>query len=100
MKHNKVRYITVNLLSEVCLDVAVDPMLNKLTCETYNLRSTNVLDGARLYVSARGVWMKYQRAFFYIRVFYPVDLRYQGQNLRQSYITNKKEKSGTTMRVS
>ena len=43
-------------------------------------------------VSARSVWVRNQRAFFYIRVFDPNAQRYQKQSLRQTYITNEQEK--------
>ena len=84
--------LTAHLLSEVCKDVAVVPKLNELSGETFPLRSTNVSDEARLDVSARGVWTRYQRAFFYIRVFDPLARRYQDQTLRQAYLTNEKKK--------
>ena len=62
-RHNEVRDLTANLLSEACLDVAMKRKLNKLTGETFSYHTVNVSDEAWLNVSARGVWTKYQRAF-------------------------------------
>ncbi len=100
MRHNEVRDITANLLSEVCLDVAVEPMLNELTGETFNLRSTNVSDDARLDLSARGVWTKYQRAFFDIRVFDPLARRYQGRPEPPAIIYNQRKGKEATLQCS
>lgn len=91
-RHNELRDMTADLLSEVCRDVCVEPTLNQLTGETLSGRSANTSPEARLDVSARGVWVRNQRAFFDIRVFYPNARRFQGQSLKQTYISNEKEK--------
>ena len=94
-RHNELRDMTADLLSEVCKDVAIEPMLNELTGENLGQASANTSAEARLDVSARGVWSRNQRAFFDIRVFNPNARRFQGQSLKQSYITNEKEKKRT-----
>ena len=71
---------------------AIEPMLNELTGENLGQASANTSAEARLDVSARGVWSRNQRAFFDIRVFNPNARRFQGQSLKQSYVTNEKEK--------
>ena len=91
-RHNELRDMTADLLSEVCHDVQIEPILNELTGETLSYRSANISPEARLDVSARSVWVRNQRAFFDIRVFDPNARRYQKQSLRQTYITNEKEK--------
>ena len=40
-------------------------------------------DEARLDISARGFWMKYQMALFDVRVFDPNAKRYDGKTLQQ-----------------
>ena len=52
-RHNEVRDITANLLSEVCNDVAVEPILQPLTGEKFRYRTANRSAEARLDVSAR-----------------------------------------------
>ena len=91
-RHNELRDITADLLSQVCKDVAVEPLLETLTGETFHHRSANRQPDARLDVSARGFWSKGQRAFFDIRVIDPNARRYLGQAIPQTYNANEKEK--------
>ena len=56
IRHNEVRDLTADLLTEVCYDVEVEPKLQELTGEHMHLRSANTEDGARLDVRARGFW--------------------------------------------
>ena len=71
LRHNEIRDITADLLTEVCHDVAIEPMLQPLTGEKFQKKTANMSDEARLDLSARGVWTKGDRAFFDERVFYP-----------------------------
>ena len=91
-RHNELRDITADLLSEVCHDVCIEPPLQPLTGETLHFRSANTSDEARLDVSARSVWARNQRAFFDIRVFNSTARRYNGQTLKQAYSINENEK--------
>ena len=47
IRHNTIRDITAQLLTEVCPNVCVEPTLQPLTGETFPLRSTNIEEGAR-----------------------------------------------------
>ncbi len=69
MKHNEIRDLTANLLSQVCHNVATEPPLQPLSGETFNYRSAIVGDEARLDIKARGFWNPTQDAFLDIRVF-------------------------------
>ena len=92
-RHNELRDLTANLLSQVCNDVSVEPQLQVLTGETLTSgRSANRSNEARLDISARGVWCRNQRAFFDIRVFNPTAPRYVRQPLAKTYVTHEKEK--------
>ena len=62
-RHNELRDLSANLLAEVCKDVAIEPVLEKLSGETFKCKSTITSDDARLDVSARGFWTRGQRAF-------------------------------------
>ena len=92
LRHNELRDITVKLLDEVCKDVQVEPMLNKLTGEEFKLRTANFQDEARLDISANGFWVKCQKTFVDIRVFDPNAARYTNQSLKQCYGKNEMEK--------
>ena len=89
---NHLRYITVNLIHQVCHDVRIEPPLQTLIGETFDNSSTNVKDEARLQISVRRFWTKYQMVFFDVRVFDPNAMRYQGKSLQQCYMTNEVEK--------
>jgi len=56
IRHNKLRDFTLTVLSEVCHDVAIEPVLQRLTGENLHYATANVEDEARLDVSARGFW--------------------------------------------
>ena len=72
IRHNEVRDLTANLLTEVCHDVCVEPRLQPLTGETLSTRSATTEDNARLDVAASGFWGgRFERAFFDVRVFNP-----------------------------
>ena len=92
IRHNEVRDFTAELLSEVCNDVAVEPLLTPLTGETFNYRTANTDDHARLDVSARGVWVKGSKAYFDIRVFNPLAQSYMNQTLKAAHKTNEGNK--------
>ncbi len=72
IRHNEVRDITANLLSEVCTDVCIEPNLQPVTGEALNGLSSNTQDGARLDIAANGFWGgTYERTFFDVRIFNP-----------------------------
>ena len=51
IRHNEIRDITANLLTEVCNDVCIEPHLQSVNGEQL---SGNVEDGARLDIAANG----------------------------------------------
>ena len=70
IRHNKVRDVLADLLSEVCHCVEVEPVLQPLSGEQFQLRSTIREDNARLDVSAREFWDKSKTtAYFDVKVF-------------------------------
>ena len=71
LKHNEIRDLTANLLTEVFHNVATEPPLLPHTGESFSHRSTNVSMEARLDIKARGFLNLAQDAFFDVRVFHP-----------------------------
>ncbi len=71
LRHNEIRDMTAQLLTEVCPNVATEPHLQPLTGESFRLASTNINDGARLDIRARSFWTAGQDTFFDVRVFHP-----------------------------
>ena len=73
IRHNEIRDLTANLLSEVCHDVRIEPDLQPLTGETLAASSAITDDGARLDIAANGVWGgRFERTFMDVRVFNPL----------------------------
>ena len=72
IRHNQLRDLTAEALTEVCSDVCVEPHLQPLSGESLRYSSAIKEDGARLDIRANGFWgNRYQQAFFDIRVFNP-----------------------------
>ena len=72
IRHNEVRDLTVQLLSEVCHGVSTEPHLQPVTEEKMFHRSANTNDNARLDVAMYGFWGgKFEKAFIDVRVLNP-----------------------------
>ena len=73
LRHNKIRDLTVQLLSETCPNVSIELVLQPLTGESLTYLTANAEEGARLDVRADGFWGdRHQSAFFDVRVFNPL----------------------------
>ena len=70
-RHNEIRDITATLLTDVCHNVSVEPLLQPLSGESLHYRTSNVEDDARPDIRPRGFWSNAQDAFFDVRVFHP-----------------------------
>ena len=93
IRHNEVRDLTASMLREVCHDVQVEPHLQPLTGETMVHRTANTEPGARLDISACGVWGgRFERTFFDVRVFNPSAQSNRATSLQSTYRRHKMEK--------
>ena len=92
IRHNELRDVTAELLQQACHNVKIEPPLEPLTGETFTQRSTNITQEARLDVSARGVFVAYQKVFADIRVVNPIAMRYVNQTPEQILEGNANEK--------
>jgi hypothetical protein len=92
IRHNDIRDFTAEMLTEVCNDVAIEPILTPLSGEKFQYKSANVDECARLDVSARGIWVKGSRAFFDVRVFNPLAPSYFNQTLKATHKSNEAAK--------
>lgn len=64
LHHNELRDFTTAALSEDYYDVAIEPVLQPLSGESFWYATANVEDEARLDVSAHGFWGgRYQQTF-------------------------------------
>ena len=93
IRHDRIRDMTAQLLSEVCPNVEVEPPLQPLTGETFRHRTANVEDNARLDVKAQGFWgSNRQCAYFDVRVFNPHAPTNCNQTIAASYRRHENEK--------
>ena len=92
IRHNEIRDLTANLMTEVCHDVCIEPTLQLITGEVLTGASAITDDGARLDVAARGFWGgHFERAFFDVRVFNPYAPSNR-QSLRACYKKHENQK--------
>lgn len=85
IRHNEIRNITADLLSEICHSVGTEPNLQSVTEEQLTHRTANREDGARLDIVAESFWGRdRQCAFFDVRVFNPFAQCYRNTSLSQS----------------
>ena len=69
IRHNEIRDLTANLLTQVCSDVCIEPELQPMTGEVLSSATSNAQDGARL---DNGFWGGcFEWTFFDVRVFNP-----------------------------
>ena len=71
LRHNEIRDMSANLLREVCPNTCTEPSLQPLNSETFQLRTANMDNEARMDIRAEGFWTSAQVAFFDIRVLAP-----------------------------
>ena len=91
IRHNHLRDMTSELMSEVCPSVVSEPQLQALSGEQLPT-SCNRNDDARADIKAHGFWNRYEDAFFDIRVFYPFAPSYQTSSLPALYRKQEKQK--------
>ena len=92
IRHNDLRDLTANLLTEVCKDVDIEPQLLPVTGETFDNRRANTSNEARVDIKSRRFWVRGQQAFFDVRLFDPNANWYLNKALPHCYIQNEKEK--------
>ena len=92
VRHNDLRDLTANMLSEVCKDVEIGPKLTPLTGEDLGSRTTNTTNEVRLDIRADGVGERVQQVFLDLRVSDPNACRYLNKPLQQCHLMNEQEK--------
>ena len=69
-RHNEMRNTIGNFLSEVCSNVAIEPLLQPLSGEVFLASSTTTSQEARSDIRAAGFWTRMEEAFFDVRIFH------------------------------
>ena len=83
-RYNELRVIETDMLSIVCNDVEVEPVLQELTGESLPSGANRAPD-ARLDIHARSFRERQRSAFFDVRVCYPNADSYRDLELKQKY---------------
>ena len=93
IRHNEIRDNTATLLTEVCKDVCVEPDLQPVMLDQLRGASANRQDGARLDISANGVWGgRFEKIYFDVRVLNPLAPTNRNQGPSGMYRTHEREK--------
>ncbi len=91
LRHNETRYLTADLLTEVCHHVTTEPDLQPVTIESFNLRSTNIHD--KLDIAMNRFWGgHHERTFIDVRVFNPHAPSNRKTSLQSCYNRHEREK--------
>ncbi len=70
LRHNEIRDLTANLLTEVCSNISTEP--DPITGETLRGATSNSQPGVRLDVAANGFWGgRFQKTYLDVRPFRP-----------------------------
>ena len=86
IRHNKVRDLTAELLSEICHSVEVEPHLQPLNGESFQYKTASTQDGARLDISMNGFWGGcYEKCHTDIRVFSPLTPSNNSSNIQSCF---------------
>ena len=85
LRHNEIRDLSAHLLREVCPNTGIEPGLQPLSNENFQLRTTNTDHDARVDIMEEGFWTLAQVAFFDIRVFHPSAPSYRMKDLSSVY---------------
>ena len=90
-RHNELRDLEAEMLSLVCKDVEVEPVLQELSGEELN-KGANTAPDARLDIHARGFWERQRSAFFDVRVCHPNADTYRDLKPEKVYQLHEREK--------
>ena len=89
MRHNVLRDVEAALLTRVCTDVKVEPMLLPTNEER---TAGNTALGARLDISARGIWSRCEKTYMDVRITHPTAQSHIRKSMETLYLENEREK--------
>ena len=88
MRHNALRDTEANIMEKVCIDVQTEPAL--LEADGQDIRPD---------ISARGIWNRYEKTFFDVKVIHPTADSHMAKPLGRLYSEGEAEKGGNTISV-
>ena len=95
LRHNEVRDLLGEVLEDTCLNVCLEPALKPLEGEKLS-PSANSTENARVDIQAGGFWgaSRHERAYFDVRVFYPMHVPTATARCRRSIGPRKWRSAG------
>ena len=98
IRHNNVRDLTANMMSEVCKEV--EPKLMPLSGEKLQGRTCSSSNEASVDIRTRRFWEWGQQEFFNLRIFDTNACRYCNKSLQQCHVMNEQKRHELTMKES
>ncbi len=96
IRHNEIRDLTAQLLTEVCNNVRLEPDLQPVHENVSLGASVNSTDGARLDIAVNGFWGgRYETTFLDVRIFNPYADSNRSTSLTTTYLKHENEKRRT-----
>ena len=92
LRHNELRDITADLLTEICPDVQVEPALQALSGARFSHQSAITDDNARADIAVSSFWSSRQPSFLDVCVFNPFSHTYNKSSIKACHRRNEKDK--------
>ena len=90
-RHDALKETEADFLREICRDVITEPGLQPTRGDLLKATANNK-DQARLDIAATGLWSRFERTFFDVRVTHPNAPSNRNKSLKQLYERNETEK--------
>ena len=91
-RHDKIRDLEAELMSEVCYDVKIEPALLPVANDHLLKDSTDTNDGSRLDVSGIGLHSPQERTFIDVKVTHPNCKSLINTDINQVYLAHENQK--------
>ena len=92
LRHNDLRDTEAQLLQEIAYDVHIEPELQDISENTQLASGTNLANGARLDIAARGVFGRRDITYFDVRVTNPNCMTNRQKTLQEIYAEHERQK--------
>ena len=91
-RHDNIKNILTKLFTKVCRDVKSEPQLIPINGESFDLRSANMTNEARLDIKGKGFWQRGQTAFFDVRIIHINAVNQVGQSTKKIFRSHEMAK--------
>ena len=93
MRHNRIRDLEAEMMTEVCYNVQVEPALIPVDDDSiFATQTTTTGERSRPDVAGVGVWGPYEKTFLDIRIMHPNSPSYVNKPIEEVYVAHEQEK--------